>query len=380
MIDTTSLSSEWIAGKRNKYRKDPGLMESMIFALYLLERLKISGLEFCFKGGTSLLLLMPEPRRFSVDIDIVVSPQTDRAQLEAYLAKVIETGTFIRLELDDRRSYRGNTPKAHYRFIYISNFSNKNLQGETVYSPEREILLDILFAENHYPVLTEKTLNTEWLKQDTPPVTLTVPDVNSIAGDKLTAFAPNTTGILYGAGKEKEIVKQLFDVGCLFDLLTDIEVFKKSFMMMVQKEIGYRSERKIETPQQVLHDIINTALLIARKDILKDEDEKTKFNEISTGISQFRHFVFTGKFEILEAQVAAAKAACLAALILTDYKGILRIFDAKIPLTDYMITHPDYNFLNRRLKFTARGEALFYWSQTVEILFPDYGKTIKTNE
>lgn len=355
-------------------------MESMIFALYLLERLKISGLEFCFKGGTSLLLLMPEPRRFSVDIDIVVSPQTDRAQLEAYLAKVIETGTFIRLELDDRRSYRGNTPKAHYRFIYISNFSNKNLQGETVYSPEREILLDILFAENHYPVLTEKTLNTEWLKQDTPPVTLTVPDVNSIAGDKLTAFAPNTTGILYGAGKEKEIVKQLFDVGCLFDLLTDIEVFKKSFMMMVQKEIGYRSERKIETPQQVLHDIINTALLIARKDILKDEDEKTKFNEISTGISQFRHFVFTGKFEILEAQVAAAKAACLAALILTDYKGILRIFDAKIPLTDYMITHPDYNFLNRRLKFTARGEALFYWSQTVEILFPDYGKTIKTNE
>jgi hypothetical protein len=64
--------------------------------------------------------------------------------------------------------------------------------------------------------LIEKTLDTEWLKQNTPPVTLTVPDINSIAGDKLTAFAPNTTGILYGSGKEKEIVKQLFDVGCLF--------------------------------------------------------------------------------------------------------------------------------------------------------------------
>jgi hypothetical protein len=37
-----------------------------------------------------------------------------------------------------------------------------------------------------------------------------------------------------------------------------------------------------------------------------------------------------------------------------------------------MITHPDYNFLNKRLKFVARGEALFYWFQTVALLFPDY--------
>jgi hypothetical protein len=370
MIDITSLSAEWIAEKRNKYSKDPNLMESMIYALYLLERLKVSGLKFCFKGGTSLLLLMPNPRRFSVDIDIVISPQTDRIQLEALLAKVIETSTCIRLELDGKRSYQGNTPKAHYRFIYNSNFPNRNLQGEIVSNPEREIMLDILFAENHYPVLIEKMLDTEWLKQDTPPVTLTVPDVNSIAGDKLTAFAPNTTGILYGTDKEKEIIKQLFDIGCLFNVLTDIEVFKKSFLALVEKEIHYRAERKIETPQQVLHDIIDTALLIARKDVLKNEDEKAKFNEISTGINQFRHFVFTGKFEILEVQVAAAKAAYLATVILTDYKEKLRIFDSKIPLTDYMITHPDYNFLNKRLKFVAQGEALFYWSQTITMLFP----------
>jgi hypothetical protein len=309
-----------------------------------LEKLKVSGLKFCFKGGTSLILLMPKPRRFSVDIDIVVSPQTDRKQLETHLAKVIETSMFIRWELDEKRSYRNNIPKAHYGFIYKSNFSSKNLQGKTVSNPEREIFLDILFAENHYPVLIEKTLDTEWLKQNTPPVTLTIPDINSIAGDKLTAFAPNTTGILYGANKEKEIVKQLFDVGCLFDLLTDIEVFKKSFLALVEKEIRYRPERKIETPQQVLHDIIDTALLIARKDILKSEDEKTKFNEVSTGINQFRHFVFSGKFEILEVQVAASKAACLAAVILTDYKRKLRIFDSKIPLMDYIITHLDYNF------------------------------------
>jgi hypothetical protein len=36
-----------------------------------------------------------------------------------------------------------------------------------------------------------------------------------------------------------------------------------------------------------------------------------------------------------------------------------------------MITHLDYNFLNKRLKFVAGGEALFYWFQTIALLFPD---------
>jgi hypothetical protein len=345
-------------------------MESMIYALYLVENLKLSGLDFCFKGGTSLLLLIPTPKRFSIDIDIIVAPQTDREQLEEYLAKVIKTSVFIRLELDGKRSYQDNIPKAHYKFIYKSNFPNKNPQGEIISNPEREILLDILFVPKHYPVLIEKVLETEWLKQDTPPVTLTMPDINSIAGDKLTAFAPNTTGILYGTGKEKEIIKQLFDIGCLFNLLTDIEVFKKSFLTLAEEEIKYRSVQRIESIRHVLHDIIDTALLIARKDILKDEEEKNKLKEINTGINQFRHFVFDGKFEILEIQVAAAKAAYLAAIILIDYKGDLRIFTLKTPLTDYMIIHPDYNFLNRRLKFIAKGEALFYWFQTIKLLFP----------
>ncbi|MDR2087057.1 MAG: nucleotidyl transferase AbiEii/AbiGii toxin family protein [Dysgonamonadaceae bacterium] len=370
MIDIASLSAGWIAEKRTKYSKDPNLMESMIYALYLVERLKLSGLDFCFKGGTSLLLLIPSPKRFSIDIDIIVAPEMEKKELEKYLAQVIETSVFTRLEPDEKRSYQGNIPKAHYKFVYQSNFSNKNQQGEIISNPEREILLDILFAPKHYPVLIEKVLETEWLKQDTLPVTLTIPDINSIAGDKLTAFAPNTTGILYGTGKEKEIIKQLFDIGCLFNLLTDIEVFKKSFLTSAEEEIRYRSMQKIESIQHVLQDIINTALLIARKDILKNEGEKNKLKEINTGINQFRHFVFDGKFEILEVQVAAAKAAYLAAIILTDYREDLRVFDSKTPLTHYLIIHPDYNFLNKRLKFIAKGEALFYWSQTIRLLFP----------
>lgn len=346
-------------------------MESMIYALYLLEQLKLSGLDFIFKGGTSLILLMEEPKRFSIDIDIIISPKIHRTELEAYLSKVTETSAFTRVELDERRSYNSTIPKAHYKFIFPSNFANKNQEGNVISNPEKEILLDVLFTENPYPKLMDRALETEWLLQVGKPVNVTMPDINSIVGDKLTAFAPNTTGVPYNMNKEKEIMKQLFDVGWLFELLTDVTVLKKSFLESAKGEIAYRPERKINSVEQVLKDTIDTSLLIAKGDSSKTDDEKAKFDEIKTGINQFRHFVFVGKFEMLEAQVASAKAAYLAAVILIDDKEELKKFNAEIPLTNYLIPNVDYNFLNKRLKFVSGGEALFYWFHTIKLLFPD---------
>ena len=73
MIKVESLSAGWITKRRKKFSKDPTIMEGMIYALYLLERLKLTGLDFIFKGGTSLVLLMDHPKRFSVDLDMKCS-------------------------------------------------------------------------------------------------------------------------------------------------------------------------------------------------------------------------------------------------------------------------------------------------------------------
>ncbi|GHT77932.1 hypothetical protein FACS189464_0510 [Bacteroidia bacterium] len=62
--------------------------------------------------------------------------------------------------------------------------------------------------------------------------------------------------------------------------------------------------------------------------------------------------------------------AYLASIILTNYQGKLKKFKTEIPLTDYMITNTEYNFLNKRLKFAANGEALFYWFHSIDLLFP----------
>ncbi|MCD4710864.1 MAG: hypothetical protein K8R52_08465, partial [Bacteroidales bacterium] len=150
--------------------------------------------------------------------------------------------------------------------------------------------------------------------------------------------------------KEKEIMKQLFDIGCLFDEISDSEVVKQSFKSIVKSEIEYRPERKIESADQVLQDIIDTSLLIA-------------------GINQFKHYLFKGTFGLLEAKVASSKAALLAAIILKDFNGEIPKFDPDLPLTEYLITNPDYNYLNKRLKYVEKGESLFYWFQALNLLY-----------
>lgn len=373
MIDKASLSAEWLAEKRKQYRKDPGIIEAMIHALYLLDQLKLTGLDFIFKGGTSLVLIMEKPLRFSVDIDVIVPPDLHREVLENYLSAIILNSEFTSMELDERRSYKEGIPKAHYKFIYRSNVSTRNKAGEIVATPEREILLDILFTENPYPVLVERTIQTDWVKMTGEPLTVTTPDINSIAGDKLVAFAPCTTGVPFGAEKEREIIKQLFDVGNLFHLLSDLETFKKSYHSSAASEIKYRQERKIASVQEVLKDTIATAILIAKREFhdKNDEDSKAKFAEINNGINQFGYFVFEGNFRIDHAQVASAKASYLSAVILTEYTGGLEVFDKSVGLQQYLINHPEYNFLNKRLKFVASGEALFYCYHTVKLLHPD---------
>lgn len=372
MINVKSLSTNWISERRKKYSKDPAIMEAMIYALYLLEHIQRTDLDFIFKGGTSLLLLMDQPKRFSVDIDIILQPTVSKEALESHLSKITLSSVFTGMELDKRRSYQEGIPKAHYKFFYESNFGTRDWKGNVVSNPQREILLDIVFEEDRYPELVRKPVETEWLMQEDEPVQVDIPSIDSIIGDKLAAFAPNTTGVPYGVEKEKEIMKQLFDVGCLFDEISDIEIVKQSFKSIVESEIEYRPERRIESANQVIQDIIDTSLLIAGITNLSKNKKKPELIEIITGINQFKHYLFRGTFGLLEAKVASSKAALIAAIILKDYRGEIPKFDPDLPLTKYLISNPDFNNLNKRLKFVEKGEALFYWFHTLQIL--DAGK------
>lgn len=380
MIDLKSLSPEWLAEKKKKYRRDPGLMENMIYALHLLEQLKLSGLDFIFKGGTSLVLMLDEPQRFSVDIDIIVQPEMSKEELESHLSKIVDASNFTGMRLEERRSYKPGVPKAHYAFSFQSNVSTKTQEGEVIAQPQKEILLDVLFAESHYPVVVERPVKTDWLITEGEIIMVKTPDICSIAGDKLTAFAPNTTGVPYhreGVNDKSEaiksemfmeIMKQAFDVGCLFDRIESLDTFKQSYRATASAEIKFRPERGIVSVEDVLKDTVATALIVARNTAQLNEEDRVVYAYFTKGIQQFGHYVYTANFRIEQAQVAVAKAAYLAAIVLTDAVSLEK-FDSDVTLNEYMINHPDYNFLNKQLKFVAKGEAIFYWNRTIALLF-----------
>lgn len=185
MIKEKCFTEEWLDSFKNQAahkRIDKGILEKMIYALHLLEQLKVNGLDFTFKGGTSLVLLLAEGNRFSIDIDIICN--TNRDELEKILVKVVETSNFKSFELDKHRSYKPGVPKAHYIFDYNSASKTKYLG---------KILLDILIEDSFYPEMVEKPIVTKWIETESE-IKVIVPSVDSITGDKLTAFAPIQLG------------------------------------------------------------------------------------------------------------------------------------------------------------------------------------------
>jgi len=366
MIKNKCFSEEWLdqfKKQKDHKRIDKNILEKMIYALHLLESIKANGLDFVFKGGTSLVLLLQEGNRFSIDIDIIC--KTDRNELEEVLNKVIETSHFTDWKLDDYRSYQPGVPKAHYKFFFDSK-----QQGSGT------IILDVLIENPIYPAQVEMPVITKWIETEEETL-VTVPTIDSITGDKLTAFAPNTIGIPYYKGKDKqpfsmEICKQLFDLSKLFEKIEDVRMVAKSFMAFAEQEINFRKNSNMDSelsPEMVLNDTIDTCLIIAKRGGGSDDD-KQKFAELQRGIRAFDFgFLMSGNFRIDDALPASARIAYLAAKILCNELSQIDHYAGQT-IKEWNIEDPDWNFLNK-LKKQPDKSSFYYWYKTVQLITKD---------
>lgn len=363
MIKEHCFTEKWLNKFKNQEahkRIDKAILEKMIYALHLLERIKSNGLNFVFKGGTSLVLLLEEGNRFSIDIDIICN--TDRYTIEKILKKVVESSNFKSFHLDERRSYKLGVPKAHYSFSFDSVTTAK-------YSGT--ILLDILIEDSIYPELTEKSVQTKWIETEGD-TKITLPTIDAITGDKLTAFAPNTVGIPYFKGKDqqsfsKEICKQLFDLSKLFEKIENIGIVARSFEAFAKKEIEYRkTETSNLTPGKVLQDTIDTCLILVKRGKGTSE-EKSKFIELQKGIQAFgTGFLMVGNFRIDDAITASSRIAYLAAKILHEDLSPIEYYKGQ-DVKELIIENQDWNFLNR-LKKQPDKSSLYYWFKALAVM------------
>ena len=352
MISKDSLNIDWITKVSTANRKaDKILVEKVIRALLLLEGLAKQNLDFVFKGGTALMLVLDSSKRLSIDIDIII--EKEPKGLEKVFNDLLEPQGFTRFELQERKAAT-NIQKAHYKFFYKPVHQTQ--------AEEESILLDILFEKVGYQKIEEIPIDSKFIVSDGGPIKVRAPSKEDILGDKLTAFAPNTTGIPYFKGKTSmsmEILKQLYDVGNLIDISEDVDLIKSTFESFASTELEYR-EQSGKTPEDVLEDIYQTSLCIVSRGAAGNGN----FEKLQTGIQRVSRFIFSETFHTDKAIIAASKAAYLTTVLKTK-KGVIEKYgDPKI-MKDWSIGEPFWPKLNRLKK--SNPEAFFYWYKIFEL-------------
>ncbi|MEO9021564.1 MAG: hypothetical protein ABI237_10095 [Ginsengibacter sp.] len=208
------------------------------------------------------------------------------------------------------------------------------------------------------------TLNIEstFVFQSDKPLRVQIPCSDDILGDKLTAFAPNTTGIPYekgGQSRAMEIIKQLYDIGNLFGEMQNPEITATTFHAFAKTELGYR---KIQGDTKlVLNDIFDTALTISTKGQLGNGN----IEALMQGIGQLKQYIFLEDYHIEKSVTHAAMAAYTVALIQTKQKQLQR-FNEPMEIKDWNISNRQYNKLNKLKK--SNPEAFFYWFNALLLL------------
>ena len=337
MINHDCTSLEWITRVSALHNNaDKILVEKVIRALMLLEGLAVSGLDFCFKGGTATMLLLEKPRRMSIDIDIIV-PDAN-ADIPATLDKVCAQQGFTGWTVVERQN-KGLIHKTHYKLYFLSNVSRAR---------EQFILLDVLHEQVGYSKTIQKPLTSSFIENEDAAVLVTMPDINSITGDKLTAFSPNTIGIPYNKGgydRGMEIIKQLYDLSCLYEQVDDISIVREVFERFCAVESKYREHGF--SPEAVLEDAQINALSICFR---KAYDERCQYE--------------VERFSNEKAMVHAAKVAYLVELV---KQGINQkvLFDPAIDMKNWLVSQPSDTRINKVKKSSPEG--FFYLYHMVQL-------------
>ena len=295
-----------------------------------------------------MLILGQQLHRLSIDVDIICPPGTD---ITKYLEKYEDYG-FVSKEEEYREQRSTDIPKSHSKFHYQIAYKSGMNRNEY-------ILLDVLYEDNHYMKVNSLRLENPFVKWDGEPVKVNVPSTDDILGDKLTAFAPNTSGIPYfknGQNRNLEIIKQLYDVGRLFDAATDLDCIKTAYHRIVPLEMSYR--RLPIDAVLALNDTIATAKCLATR----GKAGKGDFEALQNGINRLKSFMYLGKYYIEQASADAAKAAYLAAVIKHNLSAIEKYDNGKSLLKTEMKLPA---IITKMLM--SIPEAYFYWSKYTEL-------------
>ena len=182
---------------------DPALTELVVHCLELVSQLGLSGIPFRFKGGNSLLLLLAQPERFSIDVDIVTTvSRAELSQVVEQIASPAGCPRFTRCEVRPHKT-KPWLPMISFKLFFDSLWQKPE---------DAFVMLDAVLEEAPYPGEQRRVVCSDIYASD---VVVEIPSRSGLIADKLLTLGPSTLGIPLGKGKEAQRLKHVFDVASL---------------------------------------------------------------------------------------------------------------------------------------------------------------------
>jgi hypothetical protein len=333
----------------NKLKKDIGfrdnvILEKVIHAYVLLAELVKEIPDLIFKGGTSISFQRFPPKRFSIDIDIIVDWDLN-GKIHENLESVIKGSPVFNKVQRDRRKDRKYIE--HYKFYYNSLFVDW----------DEYVLLDILYAKNTYHKINKVNLDLPLIKLEDS-IEVNVPTFEGLYADKLVAIADNALGIQINKKFEMQYVKQVIDLLILYENIYNMEDIIRTFKNIVELECGLH-KKKISY-EETTKSIQNIALKFAHYRLKGWVDNDSKVSHIVNGLRTVKNHLIA-KYTADNLKESFSKAAYIANLI--DHNdSSMKIEKISNPPDDYRFTFPkDYKILNTLFKSNLR--AYYYLSK-----------------
>ena len=338
--------------------RDKGIFEKTVCAINLLCDLIGFYPKLIFKGGTSLLLYKFPPVRFSIDIDILLNEEDRDSLMKNLQVLVGSSGVFKSVE-EDKRESEIPIPKAHYKFFYDSQFS----------PGDRYILLDIVFCEPPYYRIVRKELNELPLVLAETDAIVNIPTPEGLFADKIAAISPGTIGISLDEQKEMEFVKQVIDLGALFDLSDNLSDIKRSFAGIVAQENEFRGGTF--TQEEILDDIVDVAFKCSQSRLRGANNSFDKIANIDSGFRRLSNHLVT-RYPKADLKLAFSKIAYICRLLQeVDSSEIIKEIDYQ--MIEGKQIDGNYSILERLRK--TNPQAHFFldfgiWSSNNRIIRP----------
>ncbi len=312
MISPRCFEESWIREQAAVLRaRDVQTLEMNILALELVSRLQREGLEFIFKGGTSLALFFDPVRRLSIDVDILSLETIER--LKAVLDQATtDRPPFTGYEHQERRD-REAPPTVHFKIPYSSAVDPGGVHT---------IQLDVITAKSPYAATEEKVVRASFFEIEEE-IKVTVPTADCLLADKLACFAPSTIGYPYrpivartGAPADPrpmKVVKHLFDVGELAAITGNLHNAVKTYHAVHAEQLKWREGKW--TIDQTLDDTQDASFWVCRRNLLIPSEKHARIEFFGNGISALDTHLFNQPFKTAESRLAAGRATLVAECI-----------------------------------------------------------------